>query len=145
MAYFEMTRRMLAGAPVQVYNCGRQSRDFTFVDDVVEAVVSLLHVPPEGRGRERIDAPFRCVNVGGGAPIPLMDFVLRLRELTGSASELQLVGPRAGDVKDTHCDPSLLSSIIGPRAMTSIDEGLRRFVDWYLGWSRGTDSIEGAI
>lgn len=143
MAYFDMTKRMLAGEPVQVYNHGRQSRDFTFVEDVVEAVASLLPLPPGGRGLESPAVPFRCVNIGGGAPVPLMDFILKLQTLTGSSSELQFVGPRSGDVTDTHCDPSLLFSIIGRRPMTTIDEGLAQFVDWYRGWASDTATIEG--
>lgn len=141
MAYFEMTRRMFAGETIEIFNYGDQSRDFTFVDDVVDAITALIPMAPERGDSHRLNAPYRCLNVGGGAPVKLMDFVQKIRSLTASSSELLLVGPRLGDVTDTHCDVTLLQSIIGASSPTGIDDGLRRFVDWFKHWMDTQDSV----
>jgi UDP-glucuronate 4-epimerase len=136
MAPFKFTRAIVAGEPIPVFNEGRMVRDFTYIDDVVEAIVRVMAVPPSGgdspAGEPRESgAPYRILNVGNGRPVELLDYIRTLETCIGRKAELHLLPMQPGDVEATLADVSRLERAIGYRPVTTVDEGVRRFVDWY--------------
>lgn len=135
MALFKFARAMEAGEPIDVFNNGAMTRDFTYVEDLVEALVALIDVVP---GNEPMPgdslspvAPFRTVNIGGGAPVPLMDYIAALEEALGTQAQKNFLPMQAGDVPATHASPELLRALIGFTPATSVRDGVKAFVDWY--------------
>ncbi len=140
MALFKFVRAIEAGEAIDVYNRGDMRRDFTFVDDLVEGLMRLRDVPPPGvEGRGDVPdfdslspvAPFRIVNIGNSAPVPLMDFIRVLEGAMGRKAELNLMEMQPGDVPATWADATLLEHLVGALPRTPLDEGVKRFVDWY--------------
>ncbi|MGR3762467.1 NAD-dependent epimerase/dehydratase family protein (plasmid) [Roseobacteraceae bacterium NS-SX3] len=136
MALFKFTRAMLEGKPIEVYNHGRLSRDFTYIDDLVEAVCRLTGaVPGDTPVSERDSlspvAPFRVVNLGAAAPTPLMEFIAALEEALGIEAQKQMVEMQPGDMHDTWADTGLLRDLTGQAPQTGVKEGVARFVAWY--------------
>jgi len=129
MALFLFTKAILAGEPIDVYNYGRMKRDFTYIDDIVEGVVRLLHSPPLQLAGEA--APHRLFNIGSFNPVDLLDFIGVLEEYLGKRAEKNLVAMQPGDVAETCSDVSDLWECVGFKPQTQIREGVRRFVDWY--------------
>jgi UDP-glucuronate 4-epimerase len=138
MALFKFTRAILAGEPIPVYNEGRMVRDFTYIDDVVEAIVRVMAAPPSGGGDSRpqepggSDVPYRIFNVGNGRPVELLDYIRTLETKLGRTAELQLLPIQPGDIAATMADVTRLERAVGFRPLTTVDEGVRRFVEWYL-------------
>lgn len=136
MALFKFTRLMLEGRPIEVYGEGRMSRDFTFVDDLIEAIVRLVDVipgaapPVEGDTLSPV-APFRLVNIGGGKPSPLMDFIAELEKALGRRADKTFLPMQDGDAPDTHASPDLLERLTGYRPETPISAGVAAFVGWF--------------
>ncbi|MCC6314298.1 MAG: NAD-dependent epimerase [Thermomicrobiales bacterium] len=139
MAYFTFTRAMLAGQPIDVYGEGRMRRDFTYIDDVVDAVVRLLDRPPtadptwSGADGDPASsaAPYRIYNIGGNRPVALGRFIEVLEECLGVRAERRLRPMQPGDVTATWADVSDLEHAIGVVPDTPLEEGLARFVAWY--------------
>jgi UDP-glucuronate 4-epimerase len=138
MALPKFTKAILAGEPIPVYNEGRLVRDFTYVDDVVEAVVRVMAIPPAiGRAGEPGDqygsaAPYRIFNVGNSRPVELIHYIRTLEACLGRTARLQLLPMQPGDMEATQADVSRLEHAIGYRPTTTVEEGIRRYVDWYL-------------
>ena len=140
MALFKFVSAALEGRPIEVYGNGEMRRDFTYVDDLVEAVVRLAEVVPE-RGRpagtgEVADtlspvAPWRVVNIAGGQPVDLMDFVAAIEAALGRPVERTLLPMQPGDVRQTFADHRLLEALTGYRPATPIGAGVAAFVEWY--------------
>jgi UDP-glucuronate 4-epimerase len=140
MALFSFVAAILEGRPIDVYGQGRMTRDFTFIDDLTEALVRLIGVVPaeaqvEGDSLSPI-APFRVVNIGNGAPVKLMDFVAAIEKHVGRKAIINMMPMQPGDVTDTHADTTLLHRLTGFRPKTSIDDGVKAFVKWYLAYHR---------
>lgn len=136
MAYSLFADAMLADRPIRVFNQGRMSRDFTYVDDIVEGIVRVLAGPPE-RGDTAASptgAPYRLYNIGAGRPTKLLDFIELLETALGRPAVKQLEGMQAGDVERTFADTSALERDFGYQASTRLEEGIGRFVEWYLGY-----------
>ncbi len=139
MAYFLFTRAILEGRPIRVFNHGRMERDFTYIDDIVEAVARLIPLAPtpdpEFDSTEpdpgRSWAPHRLFNVGNARPEKLTDMIALLEELTGREATRELVDMQPGDVPATCADVADLEAAVGFRPATSLGEGLARFVAWY--------------
>lgn len=123
MAYYEFTRRMLAGEPIEVYGEGRMARDFTYIDDITAGVVAALDRPPE-RGA-------RVLNIGGGRPVPLMDMIATLERVLGVEAAKVMRPMQPGDVTTTRADVSRLQALTGAVPQVELAEGLARFADWY--------------
>jgi len=141
MAPFKFTRAIVAGEPIPVYNAGRMVRDFTYIDDVVEAIVRVMAVPPPGgdsqAGEERgSGAPYRILNVGNGRPVELLDYIRSLEAALGREARLDLLPMQPGDVEATLADVSRLERTVGYRPVITVDEGVRRFVEWYAAYYR---------
>jgi UDP-glucuronate 4-epimerase len=140
LAYFKFTDAILHGRPIDVYNHGELWRDFTDVEDLVEAVARLVPVVPPGpeaRG-DLVEgdslsavAPCRIVNIGNSGKVHLMDFIRTIEGLTGRKALCNFLPMQPGDVPATWADCSLLERLTGFRPQTELETGLRRFVDWY--------------
>lgn len=138
MAIFKFTRAILRGETIDVYNHGRSMRDFTYVDDVVEAIVRVLDKPAtadagffDHPAPHRSFAPYRLFNVGHAAPVLLMDFVRAIEVATGRSAKVNMMPPQPGDVDATFADTGALFEWVGYRPHTDIQLGVNRFVAWY--------------
>jgi UDP-glucuronate 4-epimerase len=135
MALFKFTRAMLAGTAIDVYNYGEMVRDFTYVEDLVEAVMRLIACVP-GKDPVAHDnlspvAPFRIVNIGQGRPVPLMEYIKTLERCLGVKARLNLMPLQPGEVLKTEASPALLKELTGYVPETSVEVGMQRFVAWY--------------
>ncbi|WP_151717898.1 NAD-dependent epimerase/dehydratase family protein [Gemmobacter serpentinus] len=136
MAPYKFTRAILNGEPIDIYNHGDMQRDFTFIDDLVVGIARLIDAVPGTEPVGDFDslspvAPWRVVNIGNGAPVPLMDFVAAIEEATGRQAEKVMLPMQPGDVPATWADARLIDALIGTLPRTDIREGMRRFVEWY--------------
>jgi UDP-glucuronate 4-epimerase len=130
MACFSFTRAILAGEPIAVFNHGKMSRDFTYIDDIVRGVVGAFDHPPE-IGADGTAAN-RVLNIGSHAPVPLLNFIKALEQALGLKARIDLQPMQAGDVPDTYADVSSLAQITGTAGQsTPLEEGIARFVAWY--------------
>lgn len=136
MALFKFTKAILAGEPLPVFNEGRMVRDFTYIDDIVEAVVRVVARPPAAGESEEHPAPYRIFNVGNGRAVPLLDYIRTIERCLGRKAELQLLPMQAGDIAATLADVSRLEQAIGYRPTTTVDVGVPRFIDWYRNYYR---------
>lgn len=140
MALFKFTKAILEGQPIDVYNHGNHERDFTYIDDIVEGVVRALDsIPtsdstydPESPDPCRSHAPWRVYNIGNGAPVNLMRFIEVLEAKLGRTAEKNMLPMQPGDVISTWADTTDLQRDFGYTPQTSIEDGVSRFVDWYL-------------
>ena len=136
MALFKFVKAIRAGEAIDVYNHGEMSRDFTFVEDLVEGISRLRAAVPGDQKVSEIDslspvAPFRVVNIGNSAPTKLLDFIRAIEGALGQKAELNMMDMQPGDVPATWADGSLLADLIGELPHTPLELGVRRFVDWY--------------
>ncbi|MBD3664553.1 NAD-dependent epimerase/dehydratase family protein [Sulfitobacter aestuariivivens] len=139
MAHFKFTKAILQGDPIDIYNHGKMQRDFTYIDDLVAAIIALIDKLPDPAHPVAGDsvsavAPFRTINIGNNAPVSLMDFVQAIEVACGTEAIKTFHPIQPGDVPATWADTSLLNTLIGPRAATPLATGLQRFVDWYRGY-----------
>jgi UDP-glucuronate 4-epimerase len=128
MAIFKFVRAVIDGKAIDVYNHGDMLRDFTYVDDVVAAVVAVLQRPPETTDAS---APHKVVNVGNNGPVSLLDFIGCIEAATGLPAVKNLLPMQPGDVPKTWADTAALSQGYGLRPQTDLRLGVQRFVDWY--------------
>ncbi len=132
MAPMKFTKAILEDRPIEVYNHGRMKRDFTYIDDLVEAVWRLAHVPPErGTDAQSAVAPYRIVNIGKAAPDNLGDFIAEIEKALGKPANKLMKDMQPGDVTATHSDTALLESLTGYRCTTPLSEGIPKLIDWY--------------
>ena len=140
MALFLFTRKILAGEPIDVFNYGRHRRDFTYIDDIVEGVIRVLDQPaepsPEWTGdapdSATSSAPYRLYNIGNNNWVELSRYIEVLEDCLGRRAERNLLPLQPGDVPDTYADVDDLVRDLDYRPGTSVEEGIRRFVDWYM-------------
>jgi UDP-glucuronate 4-epimerase len=131
MAYWTFTKKILAGEPIPVFNHGQLSRDFTYVDDIVEGVVRVLARPPAPESFVSSTVSAKLYNIGASTPVPLLDFIRSLEAAIGRPATLDLRPMQPGDVLTTFADVADLELHTGFRPQVPLDEGLRRFVAWY--------------
>jgi len=136
MALFKFVRAILEGRPIDVYGHGEMARDFTYVDDLVEALVRLIPLAPDEANRAAGDTlsdgvPARVVNIANGAPVRLMDFVAVVENALGRKAELNLMPIQPGEMRETFGDASLLRALTGYVPQTTVDAGVAKFVCWY--------------
>jgi UDP-glucuronate 4-epimerase len=135
MAMYLFTDAITKDRPIPLFNNGEMRRDFTYIDDVTEAVVRLMdHVPQEGSGEGgpgASAAPWRVYNIGNNKPEELMTVVALLERELGRTAKKQYLPMQPGDVPETFADVRDLEREVGFRPKTSIEEGIRRFVAWY--------------
>jgi UDP-glucuronate 4-epimerase len=139
MALFSFTKKMLAGEPIDVFNFGQHARDFTYIDDVVDGVIATLdkvaRPNPNWNSAEpdpaSSSAPYRLYNIGNTQPVELMYFIECIERAVGKKALKNLLPPQPGDVPRTVADVDALVADIGFQPRTPIEEGIRRFVEWY--------------
>lgn len=139
MAPHKFTSRILEGRPIDVYNHGQMRRDFTYVTDLVEAIILLIDAVPDyltGQGKHVGDslspvAPYRVVNIGNSETVPLLDFIKAIENATGVTAEMNMMPMQPGDVPATWADASLLESLTGYVPRTIVRDGVTQFVAWY--------------
>lgn len=134
MAYYAFTRAILEGRPIDVFNHGEMQRDFTYVDDVVEALVRLTDLPPANGGGG--DAPHTIYNVGNHTPIALSRFIAVIEAALGRQASRRYLPMQPGDVPATYADVERLARVTGFAPRTSIEDGITRFVAWYRAYHR---------
>ncbi len=144
MAMFMFTKSILEGRPIDVYNHGDMSRDFTYIDDIVESIVRIAEVVPQRdpdwrpslAGPDSSSAPYALYNIGHGSPVRLMDFIHALEGAIGKRAECNYLSMQPGDVPHTFADTEALYQVIGYQPRVDVCEGARRFVAWYRDYHR---------
>ncbi len=133
MAYFKFTKAILEGKPIDVYNEGNQSRDYTYIDDLIKAIMSLLEKPPGkiDRNITGSNAPFDIYNIGNSTPVSLNYFIECIEKSCGKKAIKNLLPHQSGDVTTTLADMKKLNSAVNFKASIDIEEGINRFVKWY--------------
>jgi UDP-glucuronate 4-epimerase len=139
MALFKFTRKILAGEPIDVFNYGNHRRDFTYIDDVVEGIVRVMHNDPQPNESWSSDdpdpatstAPYRLYNIGNNQPIELTRYIEVIEECLGNTAEKNLLPIQPGDVPDTYADVTALVKDIDYHPNTPIEVGIKNFIDWY--------------
>ena len=139
MAFFKFTKAILAGEAIPVYNHGQLTRDFTYIDDIVEGILRVVDQPAESDGKfdsssptpASSTAPARVLNIGNGNRVQLMDYIAALEECLNVKAEYEMMPMQSGDVMATHADIQKLNASTNYRPGTDIATGLSRFVDWY--------------
>ena len=139
MAYSLFTKAILEGRPIKVFNQGKLSRDFTYVDDIVEGIARVLAKTPTALNQSNgkpspfsPTAPFRLYNIGNNEPTPLMDFINAIEEELGIEAKKEFLPMQPGDVNTTYADVSGLAKDFGYQPTTTVREGIAKFVKWYL-------------
>ncbi|APC10632.1 MULTISPECIES: NAD-dependent epimerase [Morganellaceae] len=142
MALFKFTKAILAGEPIDVYNNGNLSRDFTFIDDIVEGIIRISDIIPQADPENcslspaQSSAPYRLYNIGNGQPVKLTDFIAALEKSLGKKAIKNFLPMQAGDVYTTWADTEDLFKVTGYRPQVSIEQGVQAFVDWYQSYYR---------
>ena len=142
MAYWKFAEAIAEGRPIDVYNHGDMARDFTYIDDIVEAMVRLIPRPaepdpafdPARPSPSTSWAPHRVYNIGATRPEPLMDMIGALEAAIGQTAEKRFLPMQPGDVRETWADVADLEAAVGFRPTVPLGEGIARFVAWYRWW-----------
>ena len=125
MAPMLFTHAILAGEPIKVFNNGNLSRDFTYIDDIIEGVIRVIDNIPI------VSVPAEIYNIGCGHPVQLMDFIHTLENTLGKKAQMIMLPMQKGDVYTTYADTSKLEQAIGYKAKTELKQGIEIFVTWY--------------
>ncbi|RWX76644.1 NAD-dependent epimerase/dehydratase family protein [Neorhizobium lilium] len=137
MALFKFVKAMTEGDEIEIYGEGKMSRDFTYIDDLVDSIIDLSRILPSEDNRvPDIDtlshqAPFRLVNIGGGQPVGLLDFIETIERLMGKPAKRRMLPMQKGDVPRTFASPDLLVALTGKKPEISLAEGVGAFLEWY--------------
>lgn len=139
MALFKFTKAILAGQPIDVYNNGDMSRDFTYIDDIIEGIIRIANIIPKPNPHwsassspiSESKAPYKIYNIGNGKPVQLMDFISALEKALDKKAIKNMLPMQAGDVYTTWADTEDLFKQTGYRAQVSVEQGVQFFVDWY--------------
>ena len=130
MAYFSFTEKMLKGEAITLFGDGKLARDFTYIDDVSDAVARIAAKPPEGA------PPHALYNIGNSNPSTVLELVAAIERATGVRALTALAPPQPGDVTVTFADHTRASARFGFAPATTLDDGVQRFVDWYKAWRK---------
>jgi len=139
MAMFIFAKAILGGTPIRLFNHGKMRRDFTYVDDVTEAIVRLMDRPPQANPQWSGDkpdpstsaAPWKIYNIGNNHPEDLLHVVALLEKEFGRTAEKEMLPMQPGDVPATYADVEDLSRDVGFKPATKIEDGIARFAKWY--------------
>ncbi len=142
MALFLFTDAILHGRPIDVYNRGAMKRDFTYIDDIIEGIVRVMELIPEPNTNWSGDSPdpgtsfasYKIYNIGNNNPVELMRFIEAIEDTLGMKAEKNLLPIQPGDVPATFADVDDLIKDVGFKPATPIEEGIRKFVEWYKEW-----------
>ena len=139
MAYFSFTKAILEGIPIDVYNCGNMKRDFTYIDDIIAGVIRVMgKIPQPNPEWDRTNpdpgssyAPYKLYNIGNNSPVELTKFIEILESNLGRKAVKNMLPMQAGDVPITYADIDDFVRDIGFKPVTTIEEGIKKFVAWY--------------
>ena len=139
MALFLFTKSIIEGEKIKVFNNGEMMRDFTYIDDVVESIIKLIKKPAKNFDNFDKNKPdpskswksFRIFNIGNSRPTPLMKYISAIEKSLNKKAKIEFLPMQKGDVKETFADTTLLEDWISYKPQTSIEEGIKNFVDWY--------------
>jgi UDP-glucuronate 4-epimerase len=139
MALFKFTKNIIAGEPIPVFNHGKHSRDFTYVDDIVEGVIrasdQIATSDPiwssDQPSPATSNAPYRVFNIGNNQPVQLIEYIEAIEAALGKTSIKEMLPLQAGDVPDTYADSSAVNLATGYKPDTPVTVGVKNFVDWY--------------
>jgi len=139
MALFQFTKNILEGKPIQVFNNGNHSRDFTYVDDIVEGVIrasdQIAQPNPMWDSKNpdpaTSNAPWRLFNIGNNSPVNLIEYIDAIEQVLGKQAIKELLPLQPGDVPDTYADASRLQQAVGYKPATPVTQGVAAFIDWY--------------
>lgn len=139
MALFKFTKAMIEGKSIDVYNFGKMKRDFTYIEDIAEAIIRLQDVIPQADANWTVEAgspasssaPYRVYNIGNSSPVELMDYITALEEAVGVEAVKNMMPMQPGDVLETSADTQALYDVIGFKPQTSVKDGVKNFVHWY--------------
>lgn len=142
MALFKFTKAILAGKAIDVYNNGNLSRDFTYIDDIVEGIIRIADVVPKAQENWTPEsgtpadsaAPYRIFNIGNGSPVKLLDFIEALETSLGMTAEKNMLPMQPGDVHATWAETEDFFAATGYQPKVGVKEGVARFVEWYKGY-----------
>jgi UDP-glucuronate 4-epimerase len=139
MALFKFVRAISRDEPIDVYGHGQMERDFTYIDDLVDGIMALTAtIPGEHKSTPHDSlstvAPYRTINIAGGTPVRLMDFIKAIEDVLGRPAKMNMLDMQPGDVVATHADSTLLKEMVGGVPSTPVTEGVSRFVGWYRGY-----------
>ena len=129
MAPILFTKAIVAGEPIKVFNNGNLSRDFTYIDDIIEGVVRVIDKAPAATDEHPV--PAEVYNIGCGHPMQLMDFIRTLEKSLGKKAEMNMMPMQKGDVYTTYADTTKLERDFGYKPHVTLEEGIARFVEWY--------------
>jgi UDP-glucuronate 4-epimerase len=128
MALFKFTKKILNNEPIDIYNNGNLSRDFTYIDDIVECILRITDLNLVNKTNHKV------INIGNGSPVKLMDFIRELENSLQKTSLKNMMPMQAGDVHETYADITELKNIINFTPNISLKEGVHQFVLWYLNY-----------
>ena len=139
MALFKFTKDILEGKSINVFNNGNHSRDFTYIDDIVEGIIRVLDNPPIGNNKWDSDhpdpasslAPWNIYNIGNNKPVQLMDYIDALEKCLGKKAQINFLPLQPGDVADTYANVENLKGKFNYKPSTSVTKGVSNFVKWY--------------
>jgi len=139
MAYFLFTNAILQNKPIKVFNNGHMSRDFTYIQDIVEGILSVINKPPSGNVQwdgaapdpSSSSAPYRIYNIGNNKPVKLLDFIETIEEVLGKEAQKEMMPMQPGDVETTYADVTGLIQDFNYQPKTTLKQGITAFVDWY--------------
>lgn len=128
MSYFKFTKNIMSGQPIDVYNNGKHSRDFTFIDDIIDGVIRAMN---NNLAEEKADGYSRLYNLGNNKPVELMHYISIFEEIIGRKANLNMMEKQTGDMVITYADIDDSVKDLGFNPTTTIEEGLKIFVDWF--------------
>ncbi len=138
MALFKFTESILNNKKIEIFNHGNMERDFTYIDDLISGISSLISKTPKLRSNLNFkndslskDAPYRIVNIGNSSPTNLLNFIEMIEKTVGIKAKKKFVKHQIGDVKSTWSDISLIKSISGYKPKTNLEDGIKEFIIWY--------------
>jgi len=139
MALFKFTKAILEGKPIDVFNHGKHTRDFTYIDDIVEGIIKTLNNPSKGNNNWNSNqpdpgssnSPWSIYNIGNNDPVHLMDYIDVLEKKLGKKAKINYLPLQPGDVQDTYSDTNNLKKQFNYKPSTSVSDGISNFVNWY--------------
>lgn len=132
MSPFIFVKAIIEGKPLKLFNYGNMSRDFTYIDDIVQGLIEVLNRPPED---QLSNVPHRVINIGNNRPVLLKDYIKTIEAVTGAVAKIELAPMQAGDVLSTYADTQLIEQLTKFKPDTPLDVGLGKFVEWYKNYT----------
>ncbi|AFY54979.1 nucleoside-diphosphate-sugar epimerase [Rivularia sp. PCC 7116] len=132
MAYFKFVRAIEANEPINIFNYGKMQRDFTYIDDVIEGVVRVMHKPQKAQvDKAHKNARYKIYNIGNNKPVELLEFIQVIEKALGKEAQKNFLPMQPGDVPRTYADVDELIQDVGFKPTTTIEQGIEKFVQWY--------------